>query len=151
MTTSLQSLTALLEKQVTLQQQADRLLKQLKRALIGGDTDTMMAINKELLTLGKTIRNTEDERQRWLNEKGYPQQSLKELLPTLPNNERQQIASLRNRLRTTIEHVQREKAETDSLIHQSMDWVHQTVKTIASQLQPETQDQPEIQAHLLAT
>lgn len=139
MTSSLQPLTALLEQQVSLQQQADALLKSLKRALISGDTEAIMAINKELLALGNTIKQSEQDRQRFLHDKGYTQSRLKDLLPALPNTDRQHIASLRNRLKTTIENVQREKAETDSLIQQSMDWVNQTVKAIAHQLQPEAQ------------
>lgn len=141
MTSQLQPLTSLLEKQVTLQQQADTLLKRLKRALISGDTESIMSINEQLLTLGKTIKQTEQERQQWLHEKGYGNQSLKDMLPNLPASEQKNVTQLRHRLRKTIETVQREKAETDTLIQQSMDWVHQTVKNIADQIQPQQTNQ----------
>lgn len=137
MTTSIQPLTSILEKQVTLQQQVDALLQRMKKALITGDTATITKLNTALFELGKEIQQLEINRQQWLAEKGYTTQTLKELLPQLPKNEQATVSELRNRLRKTIQHVQAEQKSTESLIHQSMDWVSQTVQTIADQLQPQ--------------
>jgi chromosome segregation ATPase len=138
MTTSIQPLTAILEKQVTLQHQVDALLQRMKKALVSGDTQTITELNTALFELGKEIQQLEVHRQTWLTEKGYATSTLKELLPQLPKRDQATVSELRNRLRKTIQHVQAEQKSTESLIHQSMDWVSQTVQTIADQLQPES-------------
>lgn len=136
----MQTLHETLSQQLNAHQQINELLQQLRLAVVNGNTSDIQNLNQKLLAMGTNLKQLEENRQQQVSTMGFNQQtSLKDILPRLAADERNELQAIREQLTATIHQVQQERDATRGVLAQSNKWVRQTIGIIAEQLAPKSQ------------
>ncbi len=130
-------LQCLLNKQADIYSEIEEKMVQKQHVLVEGNPDKLVSTDQVLTGLAQKIARLEEERIALLIKMGHPNESLKEVIETLPSGEAESLSQCRNRLVKGIERVKGENDKARSLLNLSIRWVEDTVELIANALAPE--------------
>lgn len=135
--TQLDQLHELLEAQIAQYQLAVNTLQQKKEALVSGKPQSLLQIDRQLLTISRKTAQMEKQREEKMLALGYPNGRLEYLITQMDRNSAKRFQNTRTRLLCTAEDVNRLNRESRGLLDLSLAWIQETVEIITAAISPE--------------
>lgn len=135
---TLNTLEALLSQETQTYQMVAGLMDEKKEVLVKGNYKQLPDIDQRLVQLGQQSITLEQERLLLMQQLGYPNQPLSQMVQELPPPHQSRLSETRARLKDVVEQINELNQTNKRLLHWSIKWIEETVDVITNAVMPES-------------